>query len=58
VHRLHERANVLTRRITLESQAHQDADARRIPDEVSREPELATDLLGLTERPAAIPRTT
>jgi hypothetical protein len=55
VHRLQERATVLTNRITLESQAQQDADARRIPDRISGEPELASDLLGLTERPSGRP---
>jgi uncharacterized protein DUF4407 len=37
VHRLQERANVLTRRITLESQALQDADEVRIRGELARE---------------------
>jgi hypothetical protein len=37
VHRLQERANVLTRRITLESQALQDADELRIRGELARE---------------------
>src|SRR5215475_9541395 len=50
VHRMQERATVLTRRITLESQALQESDEVRIRGEVFREPELASDLLGLTER--------
>ena len=40
VHRLQQRATVLTRRITLEAQAEQDADELRIRGEISREPEL------------------
>ena len=51
VHRLQERATVLTRRITLESQAQQDADELRIRGEVSREPEFESDELGLGGRP-------
>jgi hypothetical protein len=62
VHRLQERASVLTRRITIESLAQQEVDEHRIRGRVSSEPDLATDLLGLAERPsggpAAIPRTT
>jgi uncharacterized protein YlxW (UPF0749 family) len=50
VHRLQERANVLTRRITLQSQALQDADELRIRGEISREPEAESDELGLDER--------
>jgi Domain of unknown function (DUF4407) len=51
VHRLQERANVLTRRITLESRALQDADELRIGGEISRhEPKLEGDELGLDER--------
>jgi len=49
VHRLQERANVLTRRITLESQAQQDADELRIRGEVSREAEFESEELGLDE---------
>jgi Domain of unknown function (DUF4407) len=49
VHRLQERANVLTRRITLQSQAQQDADELRIRGEISREPELESDELGSNE---------
>src|SRR5215471_17731457 len=48
VHRLQERANVLTRRITLEARAQEDADELRIRGEVSREPE--SDELRLNER--------
>jgi Domain of unknown function (DUF4407) len=44
VHRLQERATVLTRRITLESQAQQDADELRIRGESSRELELESEL--------------
>jgi Domain of unknown function (DUF4407) len=44
VHRLQERANVLTRRIALESQAQQMADELRIQGEISGEPELESDL--------------
>jgi len=47
VHRLQERANVLTRRITLESQALQDADELRIRGELARE--LEGDEPGLDE---------
>jgi hypothetical protein len=43
VHRVQQRANVLTRRITLEALAAQDADELRIRGEISREPELETD---------------
>jgi hypothetical protein len=50
VHRLQERANVLTRRIKLESQAQQDADELRFRGEVSRGPEPASDELRLNER--------
>jgi hypothetical protein len=50
VHRLQERATVLTRRITLESRAQQDADELRIRGEISREPEPESDELGLNER--------
>jgi uncharacterized protein DUF4407 len=44
VHRLQERANVLTRRITLESEAQQEADELRLRGEISGEPELESDL--------------
>ena len=55
VHRLQERANVLTRRITLEARAQEDADELRIRGEISRDPEHASDELGLTERPSHRP---
>jgi hypothetical protein len=51
VHRLQERATVLTHRITLESRAQQEADALRIRGETSREPELESDALGLDLSP-------
>jgi hypothetical protein len=53
VHRLQERANVLTRRIELESQARREADEPRIRGEISREPEPETDELRLKERRGA-----
>lgn len=49
VHRLQERANVLTRRITLEARAQEDADELRIRGEISRQRELESDELGLDE---------
>ena len=55
VHRLQQRATVVTRRITLEAQAQQDADERRILGDVSREPELESDELRLNERPSRRP---
>jgi len=55
VHRLQERANVLTRRITLQSQALQDADELRIRGEISREHEPERDELGLNEPPSRRP---
>jgi hypothetical protein len=55
VHRLQERANVLTRRITLQSQAQQDADELRIRGEISREHEPERDELGLNELPSRRP---
>jgi hypothetical protein len=55
VHRLQERATVLTRRITLESQAQQDADELRILDEIKREPELESDEFSRNERPSRRP---
>jgi len=51
VHRLQERANVLTHRITLESQALQDADELRLRGEVARE----SDDLELDLRPGNRP---
>jgi Domain of unknown function (DUF4407) len=55
VHRLQERANVLTRRITIQSQAQQDADELRIRGEISREPEPESDELGVNELPSRRP---
>ncbi|HUI36036.1 MAG TPA: DUF4407 domain-containing protein [Gaiellaceae bacterium] len=55
VHRLQERANVLTRRFTLQSQALQDADELRIRGEISREHEPERDELGLNELPSRRP---
>lgn len=52
VHRLQERATVLTRRIELESRAQQKADELRILGEASRELELESDELRLHESPA------
>ena len=43
VHRLQQRANVLTHRITLEAQAEQDADEFRFRSESSRQAESETD---------------
>jgi len=50
VHRLQERATVLTRRITLESRALQDADELRLGGETSREEPMLESELGLDER--------
>jgi hypothetical protein len=55
VHRLQERANVLTRRITLEARAQEEADERRIMGEMSREPDLEGRQLRLDERPSHRP---
>jgi uncharacterized protein DUF4407 len=52
VHRLQERANVLTRRITLESHAQQDADELRLRGEISREAEFESQELGLSAPPS------
>ena len=52
VHRLQERATVLTRRIELESRARQKADELRILGEASRELELESDELRLHASPA------
>jgi hypothetical protein len=49
VHRLQERATVLTRRITLEARAQEDADELRIRGEISREAEFESDELRLDE---------
>ncbi len=51
VHRLQQRSNVLTHRITLEAQAVQDADERRLRGEISRAPEFESDELRLNDRP-------
>jgi hypothetical protein len=55
VHRLQERAGVLTRRITLQAQAQRDADELRIRGEISREAERESDELRLNERPSGRP---
>jgi len=55
VHRLQQRANVLTRRITLEAQAQQDADELRIRGDVPRVSDVETDELGVNERPTRRP---
>ena len=52
VHRLQERATVLTRRITLEARAQEDADELRIRGEISHERELESDELRLNGRPS------
>jgi Domain of unknown function (DUF4407) len=55
VHRLQERATVLTRRITLEARAQENADELRIRGEIAREPEPTSDELGLNERSSRRP---
>ena len=50
VHRLQERANVLTRRITLEARAQEDADELRIRGEISRASGGESDESGPSER--------
>src|SRR5262245_54915392 len=50
VHRLQERATVLTRRITLEARAQEEADELRIRGEISREPEPERPEQRLQER--------
>ena len=55
VHRLQERATVLTHRITLESRAQQDADELRLRGEISRDAQFDGDELGLDERPGSRP---
>jgi hypothetical protein len=55
VHRLEERANVLTHRITLESRAQQEADELRLRGEGSRDPDFESDELRLNERPSRRP---
>jgi hypothetical protein len=55
VHRLQERANVLTRRITLEARAQEDADERRIRGESSRGLDVDGESLEPRERPSPRP---
>ncbi len=55
VHRMQERAVVLTRRISLEARAQEDADERRIRGEVLREPEPGDAELRPHERPVRRP---
>ena len=55
VHRLQERATVLTRRITLEARAQEEADELRIRGELSREHDLESDELRLNGRPGRHP---
>ncbi len=55
VHRLQEHADVLTRRITLEARAQEDADELRIRGETSREPRLSGDGPRPAERPSRRP---
>ena len=52
---LQERAVVLTRRITLQSRAQQDADELTIRGEISGDPEVESDELRLNERPSRRP---
>ena len=56
VHRMQERATVLTRRITLEARAQEDADEVRIRGELSREPEPESTELRPHERPSRRPQ--
>jgi hypothetical protein len=55
VHRLQERATVLTRRIALESRAQQEADELRIMGEASGDPAFESGELRLDERPSRRP---
>jgi uncharacterized protein YlxW (UPF0749 family) len=55
VHRLQERATVLTHRITLEARAQQDADEVRIRSQLAREPQLENDRPKPNERPSRRP---
>jgi hypothetical protein len=55
VHRLQERANVLTNRITLESRALQDSDELMLRGERSREPDFESDVRSLGELPGGNP---
>jgi Domain of unknown function (DUF4407) len=52
VHRLRERATVLTRRITLAARAQEDADELRIRGGTSREPEHESDEHRLHDQPS------
>jgi hypothetical protein len=55
VHRLAERATVLTRRITLEARAQEEADEHRIRGQTSHEPEPESNELRPNERPSRHP---
>ena len=55
VHRLQERAAVLTRRITLEARAEEEADELRVLGEAPRGPDLGSDEFGLSDRPTRRP---
>jgi hypothetical protein len=55
VHRLQERANVLTRRITLEARAQEEADELRIRGQISHDAQRESAELGLTERASRRP---
>jgi len=55
VHRLQERANVLTRRITLEARAQEDADELRIRGEISRASGGESDESGPSDRASRRP---
>ena len=56
VQRLQERANVLTRRVELESRALQDADELRFVGAATRDPEPTGDELHASERPSRQPK--
>jgi hypothetical protein len=56
VQRLQERANVLTRRVKLESRALQDADERRFLGAAAREPDAPGDEIESSERPSRQPK--
>jgi hypothetical protein len=56
VHRLQERANVLTRRVELESRALQDADEHRFLGAGTREPDTRGDEPRASERPGRQPK--
>jgi hypothetical protein len=53
-HRLQERAAVLTRRITLEARAQEDADELRIRGEITREPEQPRPVAHPSRRPSPL----